>query len=98
MTPMTLKTLILGLTAAVTLAACEPVPAPAPAPDLPPDDCRASAFQGLIGQPVSVLTQMTFPLGTRQIGPDDAVTSDFRPDRLNIEYGRSGRIEKVSCY
>ena len=34
----------------------------------------------------------------RQIGPDDAVTSDFRPDRLNIEYGRAGRIERVSCY
>ncbi|MFD2814149.1 hypothetical protein ACFSYD_05895 [Paracoccus aerius] len=41
---------------------------------------------------------MTFPIGTRQIGPDDAVTSDFRPERLNIEYGRTGLIEKVSCY
>ena len=72
---------------------------PAPVqPDTPPDDCRASTYQGLVGQPVSVLAAMTFPIGTRQIGPDDAVTSDFRPDRLNIEYGRANRIERVSCY
>ena len=51
-----------------------------------------------LGQPVTVLGAMTFPIGTRQIGPDDAVTSDFRPERLNIEYGRTGRIEKVGCY
>lgn len=94
---MTLRTLLLGLSATVALAACEPVPAE-PQPVGPPDDCRASAYQGLVGQPISVLSAMTFPIGTRQIGPDDAVTSDFRPDRLNIEYGRAGRIEKVSCY
>ncbi|WP_207467256.1 MULTISPECIES: I78 family peptidase inhibitor [Paracoccus] len=94
---MNARTLVLGLTAATILAACEPMPAQ-PLPDTPPDTCNASAYQGLVGQPVAVLGAMTFPIGTRQIGPDDAVTSDFRPDRLNIEYGRTGRIEKVSCY
>lgn len=94
---MNARTLALALTAATALAACEPMPAE-PQPDAAPDDCRASAYQGLVGQPVSVLAAMTFPIGTRQIGPDDAVTSDFRPERLNIEYGRAGRIEKVSCY
>lgn len=83
--------------ASLVLAACEPVP-PATTPDLPADECGAGGYQGLIGQPRDVLSQMTFPIGTRVIGPDDAVTSDFRPDRLNIEYGRSGRIEKISCY
>lgn len=91
------KALILGMAAATALAACEPVPT-VPTPDAPPDDCRASGYQGLIGQPVAVLAAMTFPIGTRQIGPNDAVTSDFRPDRLNIEYGAAGRIERVSCY
>ncbi|MDQ1900261.1 I78 family peptidase inhibitor [Paracoccus sp. WLY502] len=92
------RTLILGLSAAALLAACEPMPVE-PLPEAaPPDDCRASAYQGLVGQPVSVLAAMTFPIGTRQIGPNDAVTSDFRPERLNIEYGSTGRIEKVSCY
>ncbi|PZP19422.1 MAG: hypothetical protein DI613_21395, partial [Kocuria rhizophila] len=30
--------------------------------------------------------------------PGDAVTADFRPDRLNIETGTDGRIAKVGCY
>lgn len=94
---MTPRTFVLALTATAALAACEPVPAE-PQPDQPSDACRASAYQGLVGQPVAVLSAMTFAIGTRQIGPDDAVTTDFRPDRLNIEYGRSGRIEKVACY
>lgn len=94
---MNARTLVLGLTAAAALAACEPIPAE-PLPVEVPDDCRASAYQGLVGQPISVLAAMTFPIGTRQIGPDDSVTADFRPDRLNIEYGRTGRIEKISCF
>ena len=95
---MNTKALLLGLSAAALLAACEPLPVE-PLPDAaPPDDCRGSAYQGLVGQPVSVLAAMTFPIGTRQIGPNDPVTSDFRPERLNIEYGSTGRIEKVSCY
>ena len=88
---------LLAILPLLALAACvEPVAPPAaePAPDL----CNATALQGLVGQPVEVLAAMTFPIGTRQIGPDDAVTSDFRPERLNIEHGRAGRIEKVSCY
>lgn len=96
---MRLTPFSLGLAAAALglMTACEPVP-PAVTPEPPQDSCGAEGYQGLIGQPREVLTQMTFPIGTRLIGPDDAVTADFRPDRLNIEYGRSGRIEKVSCY
>ncbi|WP_240637924.1 I78 family peptidase inhibitor [Paracoccus aestuarii] len=85
-------TLSLGL-----LAACEPVPTETE-PPAAADECGAAGYQGLVGQPRTVLTGMTFPLGTRVIGPDDMVTADFRPDRLNIEYGRGGRIDKVSCY
>ncbi|MBM3605224.1 MAG: hypothetical protein FJX25_10860 [Alphaproteobacteria bacterium] len=89
--------LLTCLAAAGLLAACEPVPV-APAPLPPSDECGAAGYQGLIGQPRDVLAQMNFPLNTRVIGPDDMVTADFRPERLNIEYGRNGRIEKVSCY
>ena len=95
---MRLFTPALCLTAAGLLAACEPIPTAPTTPDQPSDECRASAYQGLVGQPREVTTQMTFPVGTRVIGPEDAVTADFRPDRLNIEYGRSGRIDKVSCF
>ncbi|MDO5704144.1 MAG: I78 family peptidase inhibitor [Paracoccus sp. (in: a-proteobacteria)] len=62
------------------------------------DACGASGYQGLIGQPRSVLDSMRFPLGTRTIGPSDAITADYRPDRLNIEYGAGGLIEKIACY
>ena len=68
----------------------------APLPDA--DLCRASGFQGLVGQPQSVLRTMMLPAGSRVIGPGDAVTADFRPDRLNIETGTDGRIAKVGCY
>ena len=88
---------LLSLTAAGLLAACEPVP-PAPAPAPPGDACGAAGHQGLVGQPREALAAMTFPDGTRIIGPGQPVTADFRPDRLNIEYGRNGRIEKVSCF
>ncbi|TJZ92674.1 hypothetical protein FA743_07360 [Paracoccus gahaiensis] len=83
---------------AILLAACEPVPAPPAAPAPAPDTCGAEGYQGLIGQPRAALAAMTFPIGTRLIGPEDMVTADFRPERLNIEYGLSGRIDKVSCY
>jgi len=33
----------------------------------------------------------------RTIRPGDAVTMDFRPERLNIEIGGSGRIERFRC-
>lgn len=88
----------MALLALGALAACEQ-PAPAQVvPDTPADQCGAEGYKGLIGQPREVLDKMTFPIGTRLIGPTDAVTSDFRPNRLNIEYGESGRIDKVSCY
>ena len=45
-----------------------------------------------------MLASMMLPAGTRVIGPGDAVTMDFRHDRLNLEIGESGRIERIACY
>lgn len=88
---------VLALLPLLALAACvEPAPPaePEPAPDL----CNATAMQGLVGQPASVLRDMMLRAGTRVINPGDAVTMDFRADRMNIEIGTGGRIEKVACY
>lgn len=83
----------------LALAACAPVPPPAPLPEEPDSDaCKASTYQGLVGQSQTVLAPMMLPAGTRVIGPNDAVTMDFRPDRLNVEIGESGRIERIACY
>lgn len=91
------KTTLALILAATALAACEPAYVE-PTPPLVVDECGAAGYQGLIGQPRTALSAMNFPLGTRVIGPEDMVTADFRPDRLNIEYGVNGRITKVSCF
>ncbi len=80
------------------LTACVPVEPPAPAPQPDPDSCHSAQFQGLVGQPRAVLDQLRLPLGTRVIGPNDPVTMDFRPDRLNFEIGANGLIAKIGCY
>ena len=87
----------LALLPLLALAACaEPAVAPAPEPE--PDLCSAASLQGLVGQPASVLRTMLLPAGTRVINPGDAVTMDFRPDRMNGETGTDGRIAKIACY
>jgi hypothetical protein len=98
-----MRALAFAAAALIGLAACEPLPpngnpGPLPPAPVPTDECGAGGYKGLVGQPREVLTPMKFPIGTRVIGPDDAVTADYRADRLNIEYGRSGLIEKVGCY
>ncbi len=87
--------LIALLSLPLILAACVPE---APRPDTPDAACQAPGYQGLVGQPRAVLAAMLFPAGTRIIGPNDAVTADFRADRLNIEVGANDRIAKVACY
>ena len=34
----------------------------------------------------------------RVVGPHDAITRDFRVDRLNVETGEDGRIKQFRCY
>lgn len=78
------------------LAACQPLPEPVSEPPLE-GTCGAEGLQGLVGQPASTLDTMRFANPLRVIGPDDMVTMDFRPDRLNIETDAAGRITRVRC-
>lgn len=96
------------IAALCAVSACVPAtpesPKPAQKPATQPvgtpadDSCKAAQFQGLIGQPRSVLAAMTLPEGTRIIGPRDAVTMDLRVDRLNFETDAQDRIAKIGCY
>ena len=86
---------VLGLT---TLAACQAVTPQKPGPAPAADTCGAALFQGLVGQPGTSLRSLELPKGTRVIGPRDAVTMDYRQERLNFEIGADGRIAKISCY
>lgn len=87
------------LAPALALAACVQPEGPAlPPPASAPDACGAAKLQGLVGQPAAAIERMQFPAGTRILRPNMAVTADYRIDRLNIELGAGGKVEKVSCY
>lgn len=91
--PALARTLILA--PALLLGACV-APPPPEKPDA--DACKASTYQGLVGQPKTVLDTMMLPARSRVIGPGDAITMDFSPQRLNVEIGKDDRIAKVACY
>lgn len=91
-----MKQLLLALPLLALAGCVEPVPVTPEEPDA--DLCKASALQGLVGQPRTVLSTMLLPAGSRVIEAGDAVTMDYRADRLNVEIGTDGRISKVGCY
>lgn len=81
------------------LAACvDPAPPAGQPNDVRQGQCGAERLQGLVGQPKAVLARMELPSGARIIGPDQAVTMDYRPNRLNIETGPNARISRIGCY
>jgi Peptidase inhibitor I78 family len=87
---------ILALPVLFMLAACGMDDTPPPDGPLPPL-LACLPDQGLVGQSADVLAAMTFPQGTRIFNTGDALTMDFRPDRLNIEIGPGATIVAVSC-
>ena len=92
-----MKRLLLALPFLALAGCVEPVPPVTPEePDA--DLCKASALQGLVGQPRTVLGTMLLPAGSRVIEPGQAVTMDYRANRLNVEIGTDDRISKVGCY
>ncbi|UWP88559.1 I78 family peptidase inhibitor [Aliiroseovarius crassostreae] len=60
-------------------------------------DCGAVDLQYLIGQPLSVFEAMGHKGTTRIIRPGDAVTMDYRPERLNVKVNDRGRITSFQC-
>lgn len=99
--------------APLALAACAPAPPPKAPPPPPPEapppptaeagaQCDATVVQSLVGQPADATTVERARTGSgartvRSFGPGDAVTMDFRPDRLNVERGADGRIVRLTC-
>jgi hypothetical protein len=60
-----------------------------------PDACNPPT--SLIGQSKKVLETMKFKGPVRIIGPNDMVTMDYSPQRLNIVYDKNGIIREVKC-
>ncbi|MAP48685.1 MAG: hypothetical protein CMH90_04300 [Oceanicaulis sp.] len=59
--------------------------------------CAAEAYQVLVGQPVGGVHTDSLPRPHRVYGSGDVVTTDYRPDRLNIVVGDDGTVAEVKC-
>lgn len=81
------------IVSALFLAACETQVAEAPVEDA----CGAADLQHLVGTPASGAEEVAAPGSVRMIRPGDAVTMDYRADRLNFELDAEDRIDRVYC-
>jgi hypothetical protein len=59
--------------------------------------CDLETYETLLWMPASVLDDQHLPKQTRIIHPGQAVTADYRTDRLNFKIGKLKRIEQVFC-
>lgn len=105
-------TRILVLPACLLLSACI-VPVPIPVPEGTPgaievvldegDSCGARDLRQLVGQQgagvagVRIVGADGLPVPVRVIGPGDAVTQDFNPQRVNVRTDAAGTITAVDC-
>lgn len=80
----------------LALAACHPAETESPMPDRP-IPCIAPDLQSVVGQPRSALNVAELPDPKRIIGPDTAVTMDYRPERLNLQHDARGTIIRIFC-
>lgn len=60
-----------------------------------PDTCNAAAHQSLIG--LDAASALALPEPKRLVGPNDAVTTDFLPERLNVALDDTDTIIAVTC-
>lgn len=104
---MTRTFLIIGGLAMMTMACTTPSedgavgPAP-PAAEGSDGHCNAEGLNDLIGRPRSdqlgaEAQRRSGARTLRWINPGDAVTMDFREDRLNITLDAQSRVEGLSC-
>ena len=102
---MMVRTGLAGLMLMAT--ACTSLPPPTDG-SAPPEQgagesgCNAAAAQDLVGRQRSEALgaealRLTGARAVRWIRPGDAVTMDYRPDRLNIELDEQGRVSAFRC-
>jgi hypothetical protein len=93
-----------GIGIALMTAACATVP---PGEEAPEEiggsgDCSAEGLENLIGQPATSelgaeAMRRSGARALRWIRPGDAVTMDFREDRLNVNLDAENRVERFNC-
>ncbi len=87
------------LSACTTAASQEEVPVHGGAPGA---TCAPAKAQVLVGQPGTAALgaralELTGARSVRWIRPGNAVTMDFREDRLNIDLNAQGRVKGLRC-
>lgn len=85
----------LSLTAFALLAACSSGPVVRHDPSGELGVCPAPAFQDFVGQKYAH-TAFDWRM-LRIIRPGDAVTKDYRPDRLNVDLDENEVITRIWC-
>ncbi len=81
----------------VGLAACTPADEAATSVAAGDDACGAAGLQSLVGTSVGTLDPATLPDPNRVIFPGQAVTMDFRAERVNVEIGPDDLVVRVYC-
>ena len=83
------------------LAACEAPPLSGPlVPPLPPadhDTCNASPHANLIGQDATALEQVLLLRQVRVTRPGQAVTTDYRSNRISFHIDENNKIASIRC-
>ena len=97
----------LALAALALLTACAGPSGPCPIQDAAPvppaaDTCRAGQLGRYLGalptaDVIAAISGMAGAQNVRTIRPGDAVTMDYRENRLNVELGEDGRIRRLRC-
>lgn len=60
------------------------------------DTCNAVGYADFLGANPAAVT-LPADLPHRMIGPGEAVTQDFRPNRINFDHNGEGRIIRIWC-
>lgn len=67
-------------------------------PILPSEDpCGTAGFAGLVGQSGQIAGLLVLDHPMRVIRPGDAVTRDYRLDRINFDIDDAGVIARIWC-
>ena len=89
--------------ASLALAACATTPPPAAAElQANAGTCNAEPAQPYVGKPASdanidAAFKASGAKTMRSLKPGEAMTMDYREDRVNILQDASGNIERISC-
>ena len=61
------------------------------------DSCGTAGFMGLVGQPGEIARMLVLEGPVRVIAPGDAVTRDYRRERINFDLDEDGAIIRIWC-